>query len=152
MQLVGACLQDESAEIRLECHQARRRGLDLGQLYCLLYSVQRLRNTGSTPVKSVGLVMLGGPPEPTLKISRGHDSIAVYSVNEDGHLTRLEIVKTGGKEPRNFNLDPTGNFLLAENQKSDTIVVFRIDQESGKLTPTGQVVQVPTPVCIRFLN
>ena len=84
--------------------------------------------------------------------NRGHDSIAVYSVNEDGHLTRLEIVKTGGKEPRNFNLDPTGNFLLAENQKSDTIVVFRIDQESGKLTPTGQVVQVPTPVCIRFLN
>lgn len=84
--------------------------------------------------------------------NRGHDSIAVYQLGEDGRMKRVEIVKTGGKEPRNFNLDPTGKFLLAENQGSDTIVVFRIDEESGKLTPTGQVVSVPTPVCIRFVQ
>lgn len=84
--------------------------------------------------------------------NRGHDSIAVYQVANDGRLTRVQIVKTGGQEPRNFNLDPTGQFLLAENQRSDTIVVFRIDSKTGKLKPTGQVVECPTPVCIRFLN
>lgn len=84
--------------------------------------------------------------------NRGHDSIAVYQVDSSGTMKRIEIVKTGGKEPRNFNLDPTGKFLLAENQKSDSIVVFRIDQKTGQLTPTGQTVSVPTPVCIRFLQ
>ena len=63
-----------------------------------------------------------------------------------------EVVKTGGKEPRNFCIDPTGKFLLAENQNSDTIVVFEIDAKTGKLTPTGQKVNVGKPVCIRFMN
>jgi 6-phosphogluconolactonase len=40
--------------------------------------------------------------------------------------------------------------LLAENQNSDTIVTFRIDPASGKLTPTGDVAQVPAPVCLAF--
>ncbi|MDG2469185.1 MAG: lactonase family protein [Pirellulaceae bacterium] len=84
--------------------------------------------------------------------NRGHDSIATYQIDENGKLTLLEIVKTGGKEPRNFNIDPTGKYLLAENQKSDTLVVFEIDQATGRLNPTGQVIQVPAPVCIRFLN
>ena len=84
--------------------------------------------------------------------NRGHDSIAVYRVDENGHLSMTEVVKTGGKEPRNFCIDPTGKFLLAENQNSDTIVVFEIDAKTGKLTPTGQKVNVGKPVCIRFMN
>jgi len=31
------------------------------------------------------------------------------------------------------------------------MVVFRIDSATGKLRPTGQVVSVPTPVCVKFL-
>ena len=58
---------------------------------------------------------------------------------------------TQGKTPRNFALDPTGAYLLAENQGSGTIVLFEIDQESGKLTATGDVVKVANPVCIRMV-
>ena len=47
-------------------------------------------------------------------------------------------------------MDPTGTFLLAENQGSDTIVVFRIDPESGQLSATGHKLEVPSPVCIKF--
>jgi 6-phosphogluconolactonase len=66
--------------------------------------------------------------------NRGHDSIAIFGVNADtGKLTPLGHQKTGGKTPRNFALDPTGTFLLAENQGSGTIVVFRVD--CGALTP-----------------
>jgi 6-phosphogluconolactonase len=85
--------------------------------------------------------------------NRGHDSIALFAVDtETGKLTALGHEPTGGKTPRNFAIDPTGTFLLAENQESDTIVVFRIDQASGKLKPTGHVANVPTPVCVRFLE
>lgn len=84
--------------------------------------------------------------------NRGHDSIAVFQLSEGGKMKRVEVVKTGGQEPRNFILDPSGKFLLAENQKSDSIVIFRIDPETRKLLATGQSVEAPTPVCIRFMN
>jgi 6-phosphogluconolactonase len=41
-------------------------------------------------------------------------------------------------------------FLLAENQGSDTIVLFRIDPEAGTLHATGEVINVPSPVCVRW--
>jgi len=85
--------------------------------------------------------------------NRGHESIAVYSIDpEKGTLTLVEISPTGGKEPRSFEIDPTGKFLFAANQKSDNIVVLRIDEKTGRLTPTGKVVDVPSPVCVKFLK
>ena len=63
----------------------------------------------------------------------------------------LESVSTNGKTPRNFEIDPTGAYLLAANQKSDNIVIFKIDQQTGHLTPTGQVLEVPSPVCVKFV-
>jgi len=82
--------------------------------------------------------------------NRGHDSIAVFMINERGALTAVDHQLTGGSTPRNFAIDPTGAFLLAANQKSDNIVVFRLDRKSGRLSPTGQVAHVPSPVCLKF--
>jgi len=48
-------------------------------------------------------------------------------------------------------IDPTGRFLLAENQDSNTIVVFRIDPQTGALHRTGQTVGLPKPVCIKMI-
>lgn len=85
--------------------------------------------------------------------NRGHDSIAIFAVNQsDGSLTAIGHQPTGGKTPRNFNIEPDGKFLLAANQDSDSIHVFRIDANTGKLTPTGNAVEIPKPVCIRFLK
>lgn len=84
--------------------------------------------------------------------NRGHDSIAVFAVDSaTGKLKPLGQQPTGGKTPRNFAIDPTGTFLLAENQDSDSIVVFRIDPETGLLKETGYRLDVPAPVCVRFL-
>ena len=84
--------------------------------------------------------------------NRGHDSIVVYACDEKtGRLTLVEHQATQGKTPRHFALDPSGQFLLAENQDSGSIVVFRIDQKTGKLTPTGQKVEVASPVCAVFV-
>jgi 6-phosphogluconolactonase len=84
--------------------------------------------------------------------NRGHDSIAVFAVDpEKGTLTKIDDVPTGGKIPRSFEIDPTGKYLFAENQKSDNIVIFRIDEKTGRLTSTGEVLDVPSPVCVKFV-
>jgi 6-phosphogluconolactonase len=83
--------------------------------------------------------------------NRGHDSIAIFEIEKKGMLRSLGQVLTGGKTPRHFAIDPTGNYLLAENQESNNIVVFHIDGATGSLTPTGQTVDVPSPVCITFV-
>jgi len=84
--------------------------------------------------------------------NRGHDSIAVFSIDPaSGKLTAAGGFPTGGREPRHFALDPTGQYLLAENQLSGNIVEFRIDPATGKLTATGEVLQVPSPVCVALL-
>jgi 6-phosphogluconolactonase len=84
--------------------------------------------------------------------NRGHDSIAVFAIDESkGTLTALEYVSTQGKEPRNFEIDPTGSRLFVANQKSDNIVIFRIDPKTGRLAHTGDVLHVPSPVCVKFV-
>src|SRR5712664_2119250 len=84
--------------------------------------------------------------------NRGHDSIAIFAIHPaKGTLTSVAHVPTGGKEPRHFAIAPSGKYLLAENQFSNNIVVFKIDPATGGLTPTGQVVEVPSPVDIAFL-
>lgn len=84
--------------------------------------------------------------------NRGHDSIAVYSVDaKTGKLTWVENEPTGGKTPRNFGIDPTRTFVLAANQSTDNIVVFRIDQKTGALEATGQEIRIPTPVCVKMM-
>jgi 6-phosphogluconolactonase len=67
-----------------------------------------------------------------------------------GTLTAVDWTPTEGRTPRNFAIDPTGAYLIAENQDSGNVVVFRIDQKTGKLQPTGEKAEVPFPVCVVF--
>ena len=84
--------------------------------------------------------------------NRGHDSIAVYAIDQaNGQLALVEIVPTGGANPRNFGLDPTGTYLIVGNHSTNDISTFRIDPDTGKLTPTGHKAEVPSPVCHKFI-
>lgn len=85
--------------------------------------------------------------------NRGHDTVAIFKIDSNtGRLTSLGHESTRGRTPRNIAIDPSGRFMLAENQDSDTIVTFRIDQETGALQATGDVADVPMPVCIKFMS
>ncbi|MDE0297030.1 MAG: lactonase family protein [Candidatus Poribacteria bacterium] len=85
--------------------------------------------------------------------NRGHDSIAIFEIDEtSGRLRLIGYEPTQGETPRNFGIDPSGTILLAANQNTDTIVTFQIDQETGNLNPTGQVIEVPAPVCLQFVT
>ncbi|OXM13612.1 6-phosphogluconolactonase [Paenibacillus herberti] len=84
--------------------------------------------------------------------NRGHDSIAAFSVNtENGRLSLIQHISTGGTYPRNFALSPDGEWLLAANQNSGSVNVFRRDPQTGLLEETDSLLNVPSPVCIRFL-
>lgn len=83
--------------------------------------------------------------------NRGDDSIAIFTINpRNGALTPVGHESTRGATPRNFAVDPSGSFLLVANQKSDNIVVFRVDQRTGLLAATDHMVEVPSPVCLKF--
>lgn len=83
--------------------------------------------------------------------NRGHDSIASFAIESgSGKLRSLGHVSTGGRNPRNFAIDPTGTRLYAANQDSDTIVHFDINPGTGALTPNGDVTAVGAPVCVLF--
>lgn len=84
--------------------------------------------------------------------NRGDDSIVAYSADPvNGKLTVIQHQPTLGKTPRHFTLDPSGSFLLAANKDSNNIVVFSVNRGTGKITPTGQTFDIPSPVCLKFI-
>ena len=83
--------------------------------------------------------------------NRGHDSIAMFSIDKGGSLKTLGHAPVQGKTPRNFTVDPSGKFLLVANQDSDNLVLFQV-QTDGILKPTGTNLPLSMPVCVRFLS
>ncbi|OGX84722.1 hypothetical protein BEN48_03035 [Hymenobacter glacialis] len=69
-----------------------------------------------------------------------------------GALTPVQHVPTQGKTPRNFVLDPSGHLLLVANQNSNNLVSYRVDQQTGRLTPTGQTAEVPSPMFLQVVE
>ncbi len=82
--------------------------------------------------------------------NRGHDSIAVYAIDEaTGRLKLMGHESTRGGVPRNFTLDATGLWMLVANQDTDQIVLFKVDPDNGMLRYSGTELKIPTPVCVR---
>lgn len=79
------------------------------------------------------------------------NDISIFAVKEDGTLAWVDRQALTGKTPRNFNFDPSGEFLLVANQGSDEVVVFKRDKETGKLAPTRVRISVSRPVCIKWI-
>lgn len=81
------------------------------------------------------------------------NEIVVYAVGKnDGQLTLLQRRSVEGDHPREFALDPSGNFLLVANQKSNQIVVMRRDPRSGKLGETVQTLAQDAPSDLKFIE
>ena len=84
--------------------------------------------------------------------NRGANVLTIYSIGDDGKITLVGHQSTGGKVPRNFLVDPKGEYLFTANQDTDSIVIFRINPKTGKLTEVGKPVQVPSPVCLKMVS
>jgi len=77
--------------------------------------------------------------------NRGHDSIVIYAIGNDGRLTLVGHESTRGKTPRNFGIDPTGTFLFVANQDSRTLASFRIDSGRGTLEHLATIAMPASP-------
>lgn len=81
------------------------------------------------------------------------NDIVIYRIDaQSGKLTYVDRHSSGGKTPRNFTIDPSGHFLLAANQDSDNVVVFKRDVTTGKLTATGHEIKIAMPVCLKMTS
>ncbi len=79
--------------------------------------------------------------------NRGHDSIALFLIDTStGLLEAVDWQVTGGRTPRNFAI--IGGMLLAANQNSGNITSFTMDSDNGRLIPTGNHLEISSPVCI----
>jgi 6-phosphogluconolactonase len=78
------------------------------------------------------------------------NDISCFEILENGLLQYKNTTSTLGKGPRNFAIDPSGNFLLVAHQYTNTVVVFNIDKTTGTLTDTGKKIELCSPVCLIF--
>lgn len=83
---------------------------------------------------------------------RGNNTIQLYEVLANGTIGYRKSYATEGKTPRNFSLDPSGNFLLVANQNSDSITIFKRNKKTGELIDTGKRITVGKPVCLKWIN
>jgi 6-phosphogluconolactonase len=84
--------------------------------------------------------------------TRGENScISVFRIGEDGSAERIQVMEQVPLWPRDFNLDPTGHFLIAAGERSGTIRLYHIDPENGTLGETGTSLDLPAPANILFI-
>ncbi|CAA9199656.1 6-phosphogluconolactonase [Flavobacterium collinsii] len=78
------------------------------------------------------------------------NSIAVYKIQKEGGIELVDQISTLGKGPRDFAIDPSGNYLLVGHQYTNDIIVFKRDIATGKLTDTGKRIGLCSPVGLVF--
>jgi 6-phosphogluconolactonase len=70
------------------------------------------------------------------------NGLAVFSVNSSGALSQVEFAPSKGVSPRGFVIDPSGTLVVLLNEITEALRVFRIDPETGRLSPVGEAVPV----------
>jgi 6-phosphogluconolactonase len=83
--------------------------------------------------------------------NRGHNSLALFTIEADGTLSWVEEQGTGAPTPRHFGIEPAGKHLAISNSESDKVLASRVDPTNGRLKPSGIFAEVHSPACIRFL-
>lgn len=115
---------------------------------------QQLLDMGSAGKESAGGALHLSTDGKFLYVSnRGTaNQMLVYSVDpQDGQLTEVQRRAVEGDHPREFTLDPSGNYVLIANQKSNQIVVIKRDAKTGKLGETVQKFPMDSPSDVKFL-
>ncbi|MGX7205145.1 lactonase family protein [Enterococcus pingfangensis] len=83
--------------------------------------------------------------------NRGHNSIAVFAISEDGSTIELiQSISTEGDFPRDFALSPDNAYVVAANQNSDNLTLYRRDSQNGLLTMIQNDIFAPEAVCVYF--
>lgn len=81
------------------------------------------------------------------------NEIAIFSIDQtNGKLSLVDKQPSLGKSSRTFAIDPTANWVISTSQGTNELIVFKRNQETGKLTPTGQKVSIDKPSLVKFVR
>ena len=81
------------------------------------------------------------------------NQIVIFSFDQlTGAINLVSRCSTGGIGPRNFAIDPTGEFLFIAHQLSNEVCLFKIDQTTGLIQDLKVKMEINSPVCIKFFN
>ncbi|HEY5406894.1 MAG TPA: lactonase family protein [Ginsengibacter sp.] len=133
-----------------------------GTVTAYSYTMGRLKEIQQLPTHPEGFNGVIGSAEvfvsPDNKFlyasNRGDENtITIFSINPaTGKLKLIGYQPVFGKGPRDFIIDPTGNYLLVANQDSDNIVIFKRDKKTGLLKETQNQIKLPKPVCLQIVK
>jgi 6-phosphogluconolactonase len=77
-------------------------------------------------------------------------SISLFRIRDDGRISRIQVVEPVPGWPRDFNIEPSGNYLLVAGERAHGISPYRIDRQSGRLEGRSGFLPLPSPGCILF--
>jgi 6-phosphogluconolactonase len=106
----------------------------------------------STPGNSTAECILHPNGKFVYVSNRGHNSIAVFRVNDNRRLTAAGHITGDIRIPRNFNIDPTGKWMLIASQDGGKVGVWEIDEMTGMGKETGNTVAISRCVCVKFVE
>jgi len=116
----------------------------------LMQTIRTIPDAFPRDMNTCGRITVHTVGSHVLVSNRGHDSIAVFKVNNrdmpnPGLLILASIQHTKGATPRHFAFDGSGQWLVTANQDSNCIGIFRFNLATGQLDWTGHEYEVPSP-------
>ncbi len=86
-----------------------------------------------------------------LATNRGHDSIAVFDIEQDSGRLDYDSARhfsSGGREPRSICFSRDENLLIVANQEENAVTVFAFDTSKGIIGDSISSVYIPKPTCV----
>ena len=115
----------------------------------LIQSISTLPAAFPSSLNTCGRVCVHPSGRFVVVSNRGHESITVYRVRQNGcnrgKLNQIGFFHTRGETPRHFQFDASGQYLVVANQDSDCISVFSFNLSTGQMKFTGNTYRVPSP-------
>jgi 6-phosphogluconolactonase len=82
--------------------------------------------------------------------NRGHNSISAFKILRGGMLEKIDEITKSISIPRDFNIDPSGKFMVIGNQDKHNLTIYDVNPQTGKLAFRSESVAVKAPICIVF--
>ena len=84
---------------------------------------------------------------------QGRDLLSTFQRAADGSIKLIANTAAAVHFPRNFNIDPSGKWLIVGGQRSATLAIFSINQDTGALTlKSADIAFAGQPICVEFLQ
>ncbi|MEA3462729.1 MAG: beta-propeller fold lactonase family protein, partial [Bacteroidota bacterium] len=85
--------------------------------------------------------------------TRGENScISTFEIKEQGTVSRIQVMEQVPNWPRDFNVDPSGKYMLVAGERSNEIRLYMIDAETGLLSETSSTVELNAPASVLFIQ